>query len=67
MSKLKIKVISRNPDDYLRATKRDIHKREFNVSMTFIIISSLANIITITFMYPMGAYDFCCVLAMLLS
>lgn len=25
---MKIKVISRNPDDYLRATKRDIHKRE---------------------------------------
>lgn len=26
MSKPKIKVISRNPEDYLRATKRDIHK-----------------------------------------
>ncbi|CAH0714460.1 unnamed protein product, partial [Brenthis ino] len=26
MSNLKIKVISRNPEDYLRATKRDIHK-----------------------------------------
>ncbi|CAH2216601.1 jg21449, partial [Pararge aegeria aegeria] len=26
MSNVKIKVISRNPEDYLRATKRDIHK-----------------------------------------
>ncbi|KAJ0175457.1 hypothetical protein K1T71_008616 [Dendrolimus kikuchii] len=35
MSKVKIKVISRNPDDYLRATKRDIHKmpRNYNPSL----------------------------------
>lgn len=26
MSNVKIKVISRNPEDYLRSTKRDIHK-----------------------------------------
>lgn len=25
---MKIKVISRNPDEYLRETKRDIHKGE---------------------------------------
>lgn len=36
MSKVKIKVISRNPDDYLRATKRDIHKSKFfNISVFF--------------------------------
>lgn len=26
---MKIKVISRNPDEYLRETKRDIHKGEY--------------------------------------
>lgn len=30
MSGVKIKVISRNPENYLRATKRDIHKCEFS-------------------------------------
>ncbi|KAH9642920.1 hypothetical protein HF086_011277 [Spodoptera exigua] len=34
MSKMKIKVISRNPDDYLRATKRDIHKLPRNYDPT---------------------------------
>lgn len=26
VTKMKVKVISRNPDEYLRETKRDIHK-----------------------------------------
>lgn len=33
MSGVKIKVISRNPDVYLRATKRDIHKCKLCVQM----------------------------------
>lgn len=35
MSKVKIKVISRNPDEYLRSTRRDIHKlpRNYNPSL----------------------------------
>lgn len=36
MSGVKIKVISRNPDDYLRATKRDIHKRMFPMLSLFV-------------------------------
>ncbi|CAF4952803.1 DDB1- and CUL4-associated factor 13 [Pieris napi] len=34
MSGLKIKVISRNPEDYLRATKKDIHKIQRNYDPT---------------------------------
>lgn len=26
---MKVKVISRNPDEYLRETKKDIHKRKY--------------------------------------
>lgn len=29
MSSMKVKVISRNPDDYLRETVNDIHKSKF--------------------------------------
>lgn len=28
---MKVKVLSRNPDDYLRETKRDIQKGELNI------------------------------------
>lgn len=28
---MKVKVLSRNPDNYLRETKRDIQKGEFNI------------------------------------
>ena len=27
---MKVKVITRNPDEYLRETKRDIHKSEYS-------------------------------------
>lgn len=35
---VKIKVISRNPDDYLRATKRDIHKRMFHIKIVIKLV-----------------------------
>lgn len=30
MSKMKVKVISRNPDEYMRETKHDIHRLKRN-------------------------------------
>lgn len=44
MSNLKIKVISRNPEDYLRATKRDIHKSKFNIDLYYITTIKSDNI-----------------------
>jgi len=34
---MKVKILSRNPDDYMRETKRDIQKGETNVPRTIII------------------------------
>ena len=39
----KIKVLSRNPDDYVRETKRDIHKGELNAKYSYYRYSNMIH------------------------
>ena len=41
---MKVKVLCRNPDDYLRETKKDIHKGQL-LKISFIALCYLVNMV----------------------
>lgn len=55
---MKVKVISRNPDEYLRETKRDIHKGERGIAIKIftyvvtILLSQLLPFICLHMQFP---------------
>lgn len=38
---MKVKILTRNPDEYLRETKRDIHKRTYNITCEHNLYNSI--------------------------